>query len=463
MQLACKNAFEMHDCMVEFSYHFHAKMHLKCMIAWYNSVTIISVTRANPGLSRKGVLMVADYIHRSLETVLKKAIKEFPVVVLTGPRQSGKTTLVRHLLTNKYEYVSLEPPDIQDAASSNPRGFLATHTPAVILDEVQHAPELLPYVKEHIDEHRGTAGQFILTGSQNLLLIDRVAETLAGRAAILRLLPLSWREIAGQPKAPLIWETKKMQSRGEGYAYDDLFSKFLRGGYPELAANPGRDHWLWHSSYMQTYLERDVRSLRQIGDLTQFQNLLQALAARSAQLINVTDMARDLGIAVNTVKAWLSVLEATFQIIILRPYFANIGKRLVKSPKIYFTDVGVLCHLLRLRDTGQIAAGPLGGAIIETAVLSEIVKTILHRGEEPRVYFWRTALGSEVDIIVDTGMELVPIEVKHSATPRPAMADGIKAFQADLGSRAGGGFVIHPGDVSIPLAPEVTAIPFSSL
>ena len=188
---------------------------------------------------------------------------------------------------------------------------------------------------------------------------------------------------------------------------------------------------LWHASYLQTYLERDVRSLRQSGDLTLFQNFLRALAARSAQLLNLAELARDLGIALNTAKAWLTVLEATFQVIILRPYFANVGKRLVKTPKVYFADVGTLCHLTGLKDPAHAAAGPVGGAIFETAVLMEIIKTLCHRGEEPQVYFWRTAAGAEVDIVVAAGGQLIPLEVKLAATPRPA--PGPRPFPSALG------------------------------
>jgi predicted AAA+ superfamily ATPase len=235
---------------------------------------------------------------------------------------------------------------------------------------------------------------------------------------------------------------------------------FLRGGYPELVAEPQRDISLWHASYNQTYLERDVRSLRQVGDLTSFQSFLRALAARTGQLLNLSDVARDLGVALNTAKAWLSVLEATFQVIVLRPYHANIGKRLVKTPKVYFTDTGTLCHLAGLKDPEHAAAGPMGRAIFETAVLVEILKTLIHRGEEPQVYFWRTSAGSEVDLVVESAGKLIPIEVKLSATPRPAMATGIRTFQEDLGQQAGRGYVVHGGDARLPLAPRVTAIPF---
>lgn len=402
------------------------------------------------------------YIPRALENILSKAASQFPAVVVTGPRQSGKTTLLRHMFGDTHAFVSVETSDVRSAAIADPRGFLDEFPPPVIIDEIQYAPELLSYIKERIDENRSIVGQFILTGSQNLLLSSNVNETLSGRVAVLNLLPLSLRETQRRIGSRLAWESHR-RVKLSALTSKKLWTAILRGGFPELVANPRRDLALWHASYIQTYLERDVRTLRQLGDLTSFQAFLRLLAAQSGQLFNMASFSRDLGIAVNTVKSWLSILEATFQIVILRPYHANVGKRLVKTPKIYFADTGTLCHLAGLKDETHAAKGPMGGVLFETAVLAEIRRTLTHRGEIPGLYFWRTSIGSEVDFVIDTADGLVPIEVKLAATPRQEMAKGIVAFRADMKKRAAPGYVVHSGNTRIPLGDGVTAIPFSEV
>jgi hypothetical protein len=402
------------------------------------------------------------YITRSAESVVKKASKEFPVVALTGPRQSGKTTMLRRLFDKGHGYVSLDAPDVRAAAAEDPRGFMEMFPPPVVFDEIQRAPGLLPYIKQRVDADRNRPGQYILTGSQNILLSQNVTETLAGRAAVLKLLPLSYREQAGLPGQPLPWEPGARKERRRP-TLGEIWKSMLRGGYPEPVAAPGRDLALWRSSYIQTYLERDVRTLRQVGDLALFHTFLRALAARSAHLLNLTEIARDIGAAVNTVKSWMSVLEASYQIIIVRPYYENLGKRLVKSPKVYFSDTGILCHLVGLKDPEHAAKGPMGGAIMETAVVNEIYRTLAHRGETTQLYFWRTSSGAEVDLIIDEGSRLLPVEIKSSATPSRAMAKGIESFRKDFGKKSAKGYVICPCPEPLPLGPDASAWPFFDL
>jgi hypothetical protein len=416
--------------------------------------------------------MITRYIQRTLEPTLRSAVEQFPAVLLTGPRQSGKTTLLKHVLAATHGYASLEAPDVRAAATSDPRGFLDLHPSPVILDEIQNVPSLLPYVQERIDQHRDRRGQYILTGSQNVLLASGVTESLAGRVALLRLLPLSLRELAGTPDRRGPWEVVANDGLGghppEGRrdpatVSPGIWTTMVRGLYPQLVAEPGLDADLWHESYVGTYLERDVRAVMALGDLVEFQLFLQALAGRSGQLLNLSALSRDLGISLSTVRRWLSVLEATFQVIVVRPYHANIGKRLVKTPKVYFADTGTLCHLVALRDPLQAARGPLAGALAETLVVAELAKDAWHRGQRPRLYFWRTSTGVEVDVLLETGGLLVPIETKARGTAVAAMAGGIRRLRADLGDAVAPGYVAYTGDRSLPLGDGTLALPMADL
>lgn len=406
--------------------------------------------------------MSFSYIHRSLEPVLIRAAENFPAIVLTGPRQSGKTTVLKHLFGDSHRYVTMDDPDARAFAAEDPRGFFSEYKPPVILDEIQYVPDLMHYIKIQIDENRSERGMFLITGSQNLILSEKVTETLAGRTAVLQLLPMSHSEVIHNPSRLLPWEADDDHNDREE-AHLDMWSEFLRGYYPELVAQPQLDRDMWHAAYSRTYIEREVRNLRQIGDLNQFQSFFLALAARCGQLLNLTELSRDIGVAVNTVKHWISILEATYQIIIQRPYFENMGKRVVKTPKVFFTDTGTLCYLTRLKEPGHAADGPMGGPIFENAVVTEIYKRLAHRGDIPQMFFWRTSSGVEVDILIQSGNMLVPVEVKKIGTPKSKMATSIKTLFEDFGERMPRGFIVYTGNKRSPVARNITAVPFSQL
>jgi predicted AAA+ superfamily ATPase len=348
-----------------------------------------------------------------------------PVVTLLGPRQSGKTTLAR-MTFPAMAYRNLEEPDTRAAAQGDPRGFLTSLGDGCILDEIQRVPELLSYIQGRVDSKRDS-GRFVLTGSHQPEVHHAIAQTLAGRTAILHLLPFSLPEL--------------LSYRADWNPFDLIAS----GSFPRIheeGVAPDR----FYSGYIQTYLERDVRSILALRDLRRFQQFLQLVAGRVSQVVNHTSLGNDVGASATTIKGWIGVLAASFVVFELPPYFENVGKRAVKSPKLYFTDTGLAAHLLGLSSAEHIARDPLRGAFFENLAVSEFLKTRLNRGKRPDMFFYRDNHGNEVDLVVREGRTLTPIEIKSAATFAPAFHKGIARFREVVGSRAAGGLILYGGD-----------------
>ncbi len=382
------------------------------------------------------------YIHRELEKQINRAAKGFPSVILTGPRRAGKTWLLRHLLPQAGYYL-LEDPDIVRRLREDPQGFLdAVETPA-ILDEAQNVPEIFAHVRSRIDGQPRRVGRWFITGSQEFPLMRKVTESMAGRAAVLQLWPLSTRET---PKVTL-----------------------LRGGYPETLARPA-DARLWFSSYLQTYLERDVRGIIAVRDLATFRRFLAVLASRHGQMLNRSDLAAPLGITVPTVTHWLSVLETTAQIMVVPPFHDNFGKRLVKSPKVYLADSGLACHLLGIESSAELSRSPFRGALFEGFIASEIVKAQVNQGRRRELYYFRDEQGLEVDFIVPgRDGSLTLLECKAGRTPMPAMAVSLRRLAEAMAKRrsrtaTARSILVHEASKGIvtsqAIAPGVRAMPW---
>lgn len=382
-------------------------------------------------------------VPRELEPTLTRAARSFPAVVLTGPRRAGKTFLLRHTFPNA-SYQLFEDPDVVQRFRNDPHGFLEGIAQPAILDEIQNVPEVFEHVRARVDAAPRRTGRWLLTGSQEAGLMRNVTESMAGRAAVLQLWPMSHHE------------TTKVS--------------LLRGGYPEILARP-RAASLWFASYLQTYLERDVRSVTAVQDLATFRRFLGLVASRHGQILNRTDLAAPLGISVPTISRWLDVLEATGQILVVPPYFDNFGKRLVKSPKVYVADSGVACHLLGIDTDAQLRKSPFLGSLYEGLVAAEIVKRQMAAGRRRELYYFRDQQGLEVDFVVPgRNGALRLVEVKATATPRPDMSSPMQRLAAAVTKSKTARAKTTMTLVHLPsrsttrstaIAPGVTAVPWT--
>jgi len=356
------------------------------------------------------------FIRRALTSELHTAARSFAATILTGPRRSGKTTLLRHVFP-RASYYLLEDPETVARLRADPRGFLEDVRLPTILDEIQNVPEILNYVRARIDQAPRRTGQWLLTGSQEAPLMRGVTESMAGRAAVLQLLPFSTTE---HPKVSVV-----------------------RGGFPEAIARPSAAQ-LWFRSYIQTYLERDVRAISEIRDLSTFRRFLSLVATRCGQMLNKTDMAAPLGVSVPTISEWLNILETTAQIVLVPPFYENFGKRLVKSPKLYFVDSGLACHLLGITSDRELNRSPFLGPLFEGFVVSEIVKQQLNEGRRKEIYYFRDRQGLEVDLVVPRGSRaLTLLEIKASRTVTPAMAESVVRLRSAMRQYDVTSLVVH--------------------
>lgn len=364
-------------------------------------------------------------IKRKAETVLRELASQFKAVALTGPRQSGKTTLAKMVFPRK-PYVSLENPDERNLALNDPRQFLSRFPKGAILDEVQRAPELFSYLQQIADESK-LKGQYILTGSNNFALLENISQTLAGRVGYLELLPFSLSEI---------------EKTGTALKLDELI---FSGSYPAVISEKANPR-LWFPSYIRTYVERDVRQIKNISSLTLFQRLLYLCAGRVGQQLNLSSMANDVGLDYKTIQSWLGVLQNSYIIYLLPPYYKNFNKRIIKSPKLYFYDTGLASYLLGISNANQLFNHSSKGALFENFILTEMLKNRYNKGERSNLYYFRDSTGNEVDIVIDEGNKLTPIELKAGKTISGDYFKNLHYWEALTGKK--GGLVLYTGKES---------------
>lgn len=402
-------------------------------------------------------------IERTLSKTITRVANSFPVLLVTGPRQVGKTTLLANCAEPGRGYVSLDDLEQRELARNDPALFLQAYPPPVIIDEVQYAPQLFSSIKIAVD-NAGQPGMFWLTGSQKFHLMKGISESLAGRVAIIDMLGLSQAETGGRAMAQepfrptAAWLRNARGRAGQAKRVMEIYEDIWRGSYPKVALDRNIPRDLFYNSYVQTYIQRDVREAINITDSTAFGRFLRAVAARTGQLLNYSDLARDVDIDHKTAKAWLAALETSGLVYLLPPYHSNVTKRLVKTPKLYFLDTGLCSFLTRWPSPEALEAGAMSGAIFETYLLAEILKSYWHNGESAYFYYYRDADQKEIDLILEEGDTLYPVEFKKSASPGRSAAKNFPVL-ARLKREIGHGAVICLRETDVPLSREVDAIP----
>ncbi len=406
------------------------------------------------------------YVPRTIESFVSAATKQFPVLLVTGARQVGKTTLLKHISQADRTYVTLDDPLVLTLAKEDPALFLQRFRPPLLIDEIQYALELLPHIKMEVDKNR-KHGLFWLTGSQHFHLMKGVSESLAGRVGVIQLLGLSRRELAGQSRESHPFLPKSLQVRrrikaGDNLSLKDLYRLIWRGAFPGIALNEEMDRDLFYGSYVQTYLQRDIRDLARVGDEMAFLRFLRAAAARTGQMLKLAELSRDAGIAPNTAKSWLSILEASGIAYLLQPYHTNVTKRLVKAPKLYLLDTGLCAYLTEWSGPETLEAGAMSGPILETWVMGELLKSYWHNGRHAPFYFYRDKDQKEIDLLILQDGTAYPLEIKKSASPEKK---DVRHFQVleKLKMPIGPGGIICLTEQHLPLTPSVQSIPVAAL
>jgi predicted AAA+ superfamily ATPase len=406
------------------------------------------------------------YKPRTLEQFVKTATKQFPVLLITGARQVGKTTFLQHLCKKGRVYVTLDDPLVLSLAKEDPALFLQRFPPPVIIDEIQYATNLLPYIKMKADRDK-RPGHFWLTGSQQFHLMKGVSESLTGRVGVVHLLGFSRRELKGQRKesSPFLPNPNEILSRiktGGKLSVKELYRLIWRGSFPAIALNKKMDRDLFYSSYVQTYLQRDIHDLARVGDEMAFLRFMRASAARTGQLLNLAELARDADVAFNTVKNWLSILQASGIVYLLEPYYTNVSKRLVKAPKLYFLDTGLCAYLTEWTSPETLEVGAMSGAILETWIMAELLKSYWHNGRRAPFYYYRDKDLKEIDLLIVLDRTIYPLEFKKTASPAKEDISHFRVLEK-LKMPVGPGGIICLAEQSLPLSKSALSIPVTVL